>query len=102
MGDIESLIISFMMEFIVPLMIEYARRSLTFGQSNELSLPRHPIHLNCICKGTFFKTPPKILKNMKHYPWYKDCVGAIDAIWCMTTVIIQLTFQKKFMLILSL
>lgn len=27
---------------------------------------------------SFYETPSKILKNMKYYPWFKDCVGAID------------------------
>lgn len=24
------------------------------------------------------ETPPKILKNMKYYPWFKDCFGTIN------------------------
>lgn len=24
------------------------------------------------------ETPPKILRNAKRYPWFKDCIGALD------------------------
>lgn len=27
---------------------------------------------------SFDETPSEILKNMKYYPWFKDCIGAID------------------------